>query len=421
MLVIEGGDKRINFDNKAFKPVPEKGIALAVKAMQEGVMFRYQPPSAEASLTAQFEQRFAKFLGVKHAVGVNSCGSAMFIALNIAGVQPGDKVLSNAFTFHAVPSVIHHARAEPVLIESTRDWSINPEDLARKAQSSGAKVLLLSYMRGHVPDMDAIMDIVERYQLILIEDCAHAYCTYWDGKPLGTFGKMACFSAQSSKGLSAGEGGIFTSNDDECAAKAVLYAGSYETFWQRHFNLEPELLTQLQNTIPGYSMRMHEVTAAMLLPQIDRLPAIHDIQTRNYNLLVSLLANHPLIDIPQAHPKTRTFNDTLQFHLMGLTPEQSGKFIDIAKLEGLPMQVFGIRRNARDYRQWQYVNAHQEVLPETIKHIETAVDLSLQPHLTEENIRLIAQIIIDCLQYVSNSTPAASSKAPIALSETPSD
>lgn len=398
-LVVEGGPKRIDFDNKAFKPVPEEGISLATQAMRDGVMYRYQPKSAESSLTANFEKKFSDYLGVKHAIGVNSCGSAMFIALNIAGVKPGDKVLSNAFTFHAVPSVIHHARAEPVLIESNREWGVDTDDLEKKVSQSGAKVLLLSYMRGHVPDMAAVMKIVRKYKLTLIEDCAHAYCTFWDDQPLGTFGHMACFSAQSSKGLSAGEGGIFVSNDDECAAKAALYAGSYETLWKKHYDLDPALMDKFQNQIPGYSMRMTEVTAAMLLPQVDRLPVIHDIQTKNHRALTALLDLHDNIEIPKPHAKVVGFNDTLQFHLVGVSSAQAECFIDTAKQEGLPMQIFGIRRNARDYRQWEYVQAHQDSLPETNKNIDFAVDLSLQPHLTEQNMHVIAQVIIDCITY----------------------
>lgn len=400
-LVVDGGAKIIDFDNKAFKPVPEEGIELATKAMRDGIIYRYQPKTAEDSLTANFEKNFAEFMGVKHAIAMNSCGSAMFIALNIAGVQPGDKVISNAFTFHAVPSVIHHARAEPVLVESTREWGIDTEDFEKKVQESGAKVFLMSYMRGHVPDMEKIMDIVKKYDLTFIEDCAHAYCTYWDGKPLGTFGSIGCFSTQSSKGLSAGEGGIFITNNDEIAAKAVLYAGSYEQLWKKHFNLNHEIMDSLQNQIPGYSMRMHEVAAAMLLPQIPRLKVIREIHTSNYRLLESLLENHPNIEIPKCHEKVEMFNDTMQFHLIGLSKDQAENFIDVAKSEGLPMQIFGIRRNARDFRQWEYVASHTDNLPKTVQNIDFAVDLSMQPHLTSANINTIGQVIIEVLAHVT--------------------
>jgi dTDP-4-amino-4,6-dideoxygalactose transaminase len=400
-LVVEGGESIVDFDNKAFKPIPQAGIDLAVQAMQAGVMYRYQPKTNVASITANFEKAFAEYMGVKHAVGTNSCGSAMFIALNIADVQPGDKILTNAFTFHAVPSVIEHARAVPVLVESNREWGMDAEDLDRKATESGAKVLLMSYMRGHVPDMDAVMAVVKKHDLMFIEDCAHAYETNWNGQRLGTFGEIGCFSTQSSKGLSAGEGGLFITNNDEYAAKAVLYAGSYERLWRKHFDLDHDMMNMLQNQIPGYSMRMQEVTAAMLTPQIARLADIKAVHVANWNLLHSLIADHPNIEIPPALPQVDSFCDTMQFHLVGLSREDADRFIDVAKKEGVPMQIFGVDRNARDFRQWEYVEAHKDELKETIANIEFAVDLSLQPHLTQDNIRTLAQVLTEVLAYIN--------------------
>ncbi len=162
-LVVEGGEKIIDFNIKAFKPAPEEGIQNAVDLMRKGMMYRYQHKSFETSHTSMFEKEFAEHHGSKFAVGLNSCGSAMFVAMNIAGVQPGDKVLSNAFTFTAVPSVIHHARAIPVLVESNHEWGMDAEDLEKKVIESGARILLMSYMRGHVPDIDAIMEVVNKY------------------------------------------------------------------------------------------------------------------------------------------------------------------------------------------------------------------------------------------------------------------
>ena len=402
-LVVEGGDSIVDFDNKAFKPIPQAGIDLAVNAMQAGMMYRYQPESKEASITANLEHAFANYMGVKHAGGTNSCGSAMFIALNIAGVQPGDKILTNAFTFHAVPSVIEHARAVPVLVESNREWGMDAEDLDRKAAASGAKVLLMSYMRGHVPDMDAVMKVVRKHDLVFIEDCAHAYETRWNGQLLGTFGEIGCFSTQSSKGMSAGEGGLFITNNDEIAAKAVLYAGSYERLWLKHFDLDHEMMDSLQNQIPGYSMRMQEVTAAMLTPQIARLPVIKDVHVKNWHLLHTLIGDHPNIEIPMPLPQVDSFCDTMQFHLVGMSRQDADRFIDVMKQEGVPMQIFGAKRNARDFRQWEYIEAHKDELKDTIANIEFACDLSLQPHLTEENIRVIGQVVHEVLDYINRT------------------
>ena len=107
-------------------------------------------------------------------------------------------------------------------------------------------MFVLSYMRGHVPDMDGIMEVVDRHGLFLVEDCAHAYETFWDGKRLSTFGQISCFSTQSSKGMSAGEGGLFCTEDDVIATKAALYAGSYERRWTRHKGLDPKVMDELQ-------------------------------------------------------------------------------------------------------------------------------------------------------------------------------
>ena len=400
-LVIDGGESIVDFDNKAFKPIPQEGIDLAVSAMNAGVMYRYQPKKKEQSITANLERDFSKYMGVKHTIGTNSCGSAMYIALNIVGVEPGDKILTNAFTFHAVPSVIHHARAVPVLVESNREWAMDAEDLDRKATETGAKVLLMSYMRGHVPDMDAVMEVVKKHDLIFIEDCAHAYATLWNGQLLGTFGEIGCFSTQSSKGMSAGEGGLFITDDDEYAAKAALYAGSYERLWTKHYDLDAEIMDRLQNQIPGYSMRMQEVTAAMLTPQIERLEHIKNIHVENWNLLHSLVKDHANIEVPMPLPQVDSFCDTMQFHLVGLSREKADQFIDVMKMEGIPMQIFGAKRNARDYRQWEYVEAHKEELGDTIANIEFACDLSLQPHLTQDNIRIMAQVLHDVLAYIN--------------------
>ena len=112
------------------------------------------------------------------------------------------------------------------------------------------------------------------------------------------------------------------------------YAGSYEKLWKKHYGLDPEMMDRLQNEIPGYSMRMHEVTAAMLLPQIPRLAVIHEIHVRNHALLRSIIGDHANIEIPSPHPKAGNFHDTMQFHLVGMTTPQAEAFLDVAKHEG---------------------------------------------------------------------------------------
>jgi dTDP-4-amino-4,6-dideoxygalactose transaminase len=104
---------------------------------------------------------------------------------------------------------------------------IDTADLERKVRESGARVLLLSHMRGHVADMDAVVDLCRRLGLRLVEDCAHALCASWRGRAIGTFGDAAAFSAQTYKHLNAGEGGFVVLDDEDATARAILHSGSY--------------------------------------------------------------------------------------------------------------------------------------------------------------------------------------------------
>ena len=140
-------------------PQPEQeGIDAAVSVMQSGRLFRYCATSAEASHVSIAEAAFAQLVDHKYALGVNSCSSAILLALMGVGVKAGDHVLTNGFTFTALPSTIMRLGATPVLVDTAADWTMDLEDLAAKMASGPAKVLLLSHMRGKVCDMDAVVN-----------------------------------------------------------------------------------------------------------------------------------------------------------------------------------------------------------------------------------------------------------------------
>jgi len=163
-------------------PVPAEGIAEAVKLMQEGRLYRYNVESAKTSVVSLCEKEIGAYTGHKFVVALNSCGSAIFLSLKAAGVKPGDKVLTNAFTFTAVPSAIAHAEAKAVYVESEEGFRIDVADLEAKMKSSGAKFLLVSHMRGKLADMDKIKSLCEQHGVCLLEDCAHAIGVLWKGK-----------------------------------------------------------------------------------------------------------------------------------------------------------------------------------------------------------------------------------------------
>ena len=188
---------KLELDLTQQEPIPPAGVEAALALMASGKLHRYGEVGGKPSEVSALEADFAKELGVKYCVAMNSCGGSMFVALKAAGVKPGDAVLSNCFTLAPVPGAMAHAGATPVLVDVTDDYTIDLADLERKAATSGAKTLLLSHMRGHICDMDALTAICRRHGVQVIEDCAHTMGAGWAGRATGTWGRAGCFSLQS--------------------------------------------------------------------------------------------------------------------------------------------------------------------------------------------------------------------------------
>ena len=195
--------------------LPEEAINAAAEVMRSGRLHRYDATEQDPGHAALLEQEFAAYQGSEYCLAVASCGYALYITLVAAGVKTGDQVLCNGFTLAPVPGAINNCGASPLFVESNADLTIDLDDLERKAPE--ANFLLLSHMRGHLADMDGIMAICEEHEITLIEDCAHTPGARWRGQAAGTLGDFGCFSMQSSKLLSAGEGGAVSARNAQDA------------------------------------------------------------------------------------------------------------------------------------------------------------------------------------------------------------
>jgi dTDP-4-amino-4,6-dideoxygalactose transaminase len=257
------------------------------------------------------ECKFAEYLGAKYCLGVSSGGSAMFIALktilNMNSANPSqnkeaiiekerDKmVLTNAYTLSPVPGSIVHAGGIPVLVDCTLEsgQSISLDDLKVKHKKTGAKYLLLSYMRGKIPNnLEQILEFVREKNITLIEDCAHTLGAKFKGQNLGTLGKIGCFSFQTNKLINAGEGGAIVTSDDFVISKSILYSGSYGHYTQhrsRPCETESNLLSEEYFYTPNFSLRMNNLTGALVYHQLDILTERIACFNRHYDIIVSEL------------------------------------------------------------------------------------------------------------------------------------
>ena len=212
------------------EPIPEAARAEIERLLTSGDLFRYTAPSDAP--VALLEAEFAALMGTRYALAVSSCSAALFLALKALDLPKGAKVLIPAFTFAAVPSSVVHAECEPVLVEVGENYRVNMADFAAKLPGAGA--VMISHMRGHTSDMDTIMALCDAAGIPVVEDAAHSLGTVWDGRNIGTIGKVGCFSFQSYKMVNAGEGGIMITDEPEIAARAIIMSGAYETNWKKH-------------------------------------------------------------------------------------------------------------------------------------------------------------------------------------------
>jgi len=390
--------KKLDKDLSEPVAIPQSGIDRANDIMQSGRLFRYGEFSAGESEVAALERDFAAYMSSSYAAALNSCGSAMFVALKSAGVVFGDEVLVNAFTLAPVPGAIEHAGAKPIFVDCDANYCVSLQDLESKARG-GARVFLMSHMRGHIADMDVVTRICADNNILLIEDCAHTLGASWNGRLSGSFGHIACFSLQSFKHINAGEGGMLISNDADVAAKAILYSGSYMLYAQNGARPSLEIFEKYRNDIPNFSMRMHELTAAVARPQIGLLAERSAQWRASYEVLAELLKKVTGVSVPDRACDEAFVPSSIQFSVTDLATTEFPAFINACKAAGVDIKWFGAPQAVgftSTLNHWNYIDNKQD-LKKTISILDHLCDIRIPQSLTVQDCADIVQVIEQAL------------------------
>ena len=395
------------------EPIPEAARAEINRLLNSGDLFRYTAP-ADAPV-ALLEREFADLMGVKHALAVSSCSAALFLSLEALGLKQGARVIIPAFTFAAVPSSIVHARMQPVLVEVGENYRIDLDDFTAKIDQN-IDAVLISHMRGHTSDMDAIKALCDARNIPVIEDAAHSLGTLWHGEKIGTIGKVGCFSFQSYKMINAGEGGILISNDPDLIARAVIMSGAYEHNWKKHKGPngqnDPELaeaFARWQNQLALYNMRLQNLSAAVIRPQLPELARRVRDGLANHDYVAGELNKSPWLNVPPAlAPETRA-PDSIQFNLVDFARDEDAvAFQDAAAARGVKVQVFGLSTdNARAFWNWQFIPGEMPDLPKTRAMLMRACDVRLPARLTRSELDFIINALVMAAEDVMGSVEAA--------------
>lgn len=378
------------------EPIPNAAHEAINALLNSGDLFRYTSP--QDAPVALLEREFAQMMGSRYALAVSSCSAALFLSLKSLDLPKDARVLIPAFTFAAVPSAVVHAGMQPVLVEVGMNYRIDMADFERKLPQADA--VLISHMRGHTSDMDAILALAEAAGLPVIEDAAHSLGTLWGDSKIGTLGRVGCFSFQSYKMINAGEGGILITDDADLVARAIIMSGAYEHNWKSHPNIA-EACATWQNTLPLYNLRMQNLSAAVIRPQLAELPRRARDGLDNHTHVAALLQRSGYFDVPAPLTKETRAPDSIQFNLKDFTPEEARAFAMFAKEIGVPAQIFGLSQdNARAFWNWQFIEGDLPDLPKTRAMLAVACDVRLPVRLTAPELDIIADALIDAARLV---------------------
>ena len=319
-LAIDGGKKIRTTPLPPRQPFGEEEIKNVTAAIKSQNLFAFN-----GTMAKQFEQDFAKLYKIKRAVMVSSGTAAVHTAVAALDLEPGREIITAPVTDLGTVVGIIYQGCVPVFAD-WRPGTINmaPEEIEKKINDKTGAVIVV-HLTGQPCEMDAIEDICRRHHLPLIEDCCQAYLAEYEGKLVGTIGKIGCFSMQQCKHMTAGEGGIVITNDDAVAERMALFR---DKGWERS---EPG---PRKYSMLGLNYRANEMTAAVGLAQLGKVAGVVAARRKNGDYLSQLIKDVPGIAIPDTPAKAR---GSYWFYPLFVTGCDIWKFADAMTAEGVPV------------------------------------------------------------------------------------
>jgi dTDP-4-amino-4,6-dideoxygalactose transaminase len=304
----------------------ERERSLLLEALEARSWGGYPFPNLMAE---RFGAAFAEAHDARHAFAVANGTIAIEIGLVAAGLRPGDEVIVPAYTFEASAAPVLRLGGVPVFVDVLPGtYCIDPA-AAEAAVTPRTRAILPVHLAMCMADMDALAALAAAHGLRVIEDCAHAHGAKWEGKGAGSLGAAGAFSLQTSKLLTAGEGGVVTTNDDEIAERAESYANCGRASRTDRFG----------HRLLGYNYRLTEFQAAVLLGQLEKLPAQTALRARRAERLSKGLAAIPGLSLLRPDPRQTTqafYHYVFKYDPAAFGGASRDRFVAALEAEGIP-------------------------------------------------------------------------------------
>lgn len=343
-----------------------------------------------AEITQEFEDAFAQYHQVKHAIAVTNGTAALHLACAALGIGRGDEVITPSLTFIATVNAIRYTGATPVFADiiSTTDLTISPEAIEQLINNRTRAIMVMHY-GGYACDMNSILSIARKYQVNVIEDAAHAVGGELEGKKLGCWGDVGCFSFFSNKNMTTGEGGMVVTNDDQVASRIRLMRshGMNTLNWDKH-ETHPWDYDVVEL---GYNYRIDEIRSAIGLAQLGKLDKNNERRrwlTRFYHALFS--ESLPFLVLPFTSHRGQSAAHILPI----LIPDVVDRIWVLEQLKQQGIQASHHYPPVHRFSAYQQLSAERKpYLPITENVADRQVTLPLYPSMTEEDVHIVVKSV----------------------------
>lgn len=301
-LALLGGER---IRKEAFPPHPimgEEERKEVLEVLKTGLLSGFIAKAGDSFLggpkVRQLEKEFIEYFGTKYAIAVNSATAGLHAAIASAGLGPGDEVIVSPYTMSASATCILMNNAISVFADIQDDiFCLNPDKI-QEVISPRTKAILVVHLFGHPADMDAILSVAKKYNLIVIEDCAQSPGAVYKGRFVGTIGDIGVFSLNQHKTITTGEGGVIVTNNDELAEKARLIRNHGEVV------VSDMNRDDIVNVL-GWNYRMTELEAAVGIAQFRKLDKLTQSRIELADYLTEKLSNYEGIATPIVYPDSK--------------------------------------------------------------------------------------------------------------------
>ncbi|MEM3703766.1 MAG: DegT/DnrJ/EryC1/StrS family aminotransferase [Candidatus Bathyarchaeia archaeon] len=355
--------------------IGEEEVEAVVEVLRSGILTH---GLGEGPMVKKFERDFADFVKAKHALAVNSGTAALHMAVLSVGVEPGEEVILPSFTFVATAEAVVLSGARPVFVDiDPETYNVSPERI-EKSVTKKTKAIIAVDLYGSPSDLKPIREIADKHGLKVIEDAAQAHGALYQGKPVGAYADVACWSFYASKNMTTGEGGMVTTNNDEIAENLRLL----RTHGERE---------KYRSIVLGHNYRMPEIQAAIGCVQLAKLPKFLAKRQENAEKLNAKLKYAKNLQLPTEPKNCKNSWYLYTVRLRNAERSRRDALVQKLKDKGIGAEIYyAYPIHLMPY----YVKFGKFRLPETEKASGQVFSLPIHPGVTPEQLDFIGDTVL---------------------------